>query len=122
MADIIYSPKCLSEKGSELTGTVTLRVPTFQERMKYIEEAKVDLNQNNEDGATVAAKNAASTRVLVDLAKAHVKAVNIKEKDGNLDFKTFDELCEDNRCDPIIMEIAWLMVQGFRPGKNSKPS
>lgn len=123
MADIVYSPKCLDDKKAELVGTLTIRVPTFQERLKYVEEAKVDLTQREgDDPVTVAARNTASTRVLVDLSKQHYKSIDLKEKNGDLVFKSFDEMCEDNRCDPILMEIAWLIVQGFRPAKNSKPS
>lgn len=120
MAEIKIVPKTFDSE-HELEGHVIMRVPNFPERLKYIEEAKVDFNQSGGE-AEVVQKNASATRVLLGFLKDHLKAVEIKAKDGSSLIKSYEEMIEDNRCDGALMELAWLLVAGFRPSKNLNPS
>lgn len=119
MANVKFVPKCLDEN-HELTGELTIKAPTFTERLKYIEEAKIQFGATTGE-ADLMSNNVHSMRVLVERAKEHVVAVDLKAKDGSGEIKSYDEMLDDNRCDGILTELGLVLMQGFRPSKNSKP-
>ncbi len=45
-------------------------------------------------------------------------SVDLKKIDGGIEYKSFESLTLDPDCDPILMQVASELRQGFKPSKN----
>ena len=113
--NIEFKPKACEGKNKKFDGTVTLRMPTFDEKYSYLEQCqfKTDESGQVQDGYG----SISAIRKAVGLAKDHfVKVDLIRVKDGR-EFKSFDEMSVDNDCHEILIEVAGKILQGFNLGK-----
>lgn len=128
MKEIEYSPTCLRTKDDEgnvlpdpgIEGTVTLRVPSFLERMEYVENCqfKVDKDGN----VTTGADAVRALRKMVEYSEKHYAKIALVVKDTGEKITTFQEMIHNSLCDDLIKEVATVLMNGIRPSKNSKPS
>ena len=112
MKVVTYKPK---EKG--FSGTMKIEMPNYFQRLEYYEESKFSIAI--EKGAAKAGaveSNIKAMIVLVKKAQEHVKEVRIKFK--NIEFNSFEDMLEDSACDPILNEVAGLMISGVSLGGN----
>ena len=110
-----YIPTACRKKDSTIKGSVTLRMPTFNEKYGYIEQCGFSLDENGQVKAGM--EQLGAIRKMVDLTKSHYEDVNLKAKDGT-EFKSFDDMQYDSRCDPILIEVAAQIMGGLAAGKS----
>ena len=116
MREMKYIPKECSGEDSKLEGHVVMICPTFDERMDYIDQCSFQLE---EDGTVKGGlSNLKSIRVSVGLSKKHYKEISLKRKDGSVEYKSFDDMAADSDMDSTLIEIAAVVMNGFKPSKN----
>lgn len=99
------------------SGTITLKVPTYDERYEYIEECGIDVG---DDGDVSKKKsNLSIMRSMVKFSQKFYVSVDIKKIEIGHEYKSFEDLSLDPDCDGILMEVAREVRGGFRPSKNS---
>lgn len=108
--EVKYSPKT-----EGFSGHVSLIVPTYFQRSKYIEEAGFAVNAEGMIESNM--KNIGTMARLVQFSAAHYKEVALTHTDGSV-FSTFEAMTQDPICDQVLIEIALLILNGIRPAKN----
>jgi hypothetical protein len=114
MKTINFVPACCKGEGATHEGSVTLRLPTFDEKFDYIEQL-----QAVKDGGDIEAEQMQklrSIRSMVKMSKAHYVEVSLKNKATGEEVKSFDEMqyCDDLHA--VLMEVAGHLVNGFKVG------
>lgn len=104
--------KWVPSDDSVLSGHVTLRVPTFNERFEYMEYSQFDIGPGEEQSTKI--KQLCALRKLVDLSNKHYLEVCLKKKEDSSEIKSFDEMSLDADCDQALIEIAGLIMNGFK--------
>ncbi|NBU34067.1 hypothetical protein EB118_06760 [bacterium] len=104
-------------KGDDATweGSVTLRLPTFDEKFDYIERLQVTVK---DDGTVEGDQNQRlkSVREMVRLSKDHYKEVNLKNKKTGEEVKSFEEMQYVEDLHPTMVEISAMLLNGFKVG------
>ena len=116
MKEIKFSPKACLE-GKEFSGTVTMRVPMFDERYEVLDQMGIKIDAASGEASMADVGSFASIRKMVKASQSFYKAVEIKHADGR-EFKSFEDLQSDPDCDAILVDVALAISRGFRPGKN----
>ncbi len=116
MKEIDFVPRVCKGDAPLFEGFVKLRLPSFDERMKYLEDAGVVIK---EDGTVDhSLKQMSAVRKLVQFSAAHYIKVSLKKvEDGSL-ISNFEELTLDPDCDGILIEVASSIASGLKPSKN----
>lgn len=112
---ITYTPECCSGDDAAYAGTVTLRAPTYDERMAIYDEVGVDM-----DG--VKTKPIAYIRAVAKQVPQFLVEFSIRRKSDDYEFKSFDELQYDSEMAGAITEMATKLVGKFQVGNGSKSS
>jgi hypothetical protein len=104
-------------KGEDATweGSVTLRMPTFDEKFDYLEKLQVSVS---EDGTVEGSQNQKlkSIREMVRLSKEHYLEVDLKSKVSKEEIKSFDDMQYVEELHGALVEIAGMMLNGFKVG------
>ena len=104
-------------KGDNATweGSVTLRMPTFDEKFDYLEKIQISVN---EDGTVEGSQNQKlkSIREMVKLSKDHYIEIDLKSKATKEEIKSFDEMQYVDDLHGALVEIAGMMLNGFKLG------
>ena len=98
-------------------GLIKIEQPNYIERQKIMEKIIEDLGPNNDMESNIF-KIRTSWKML-EVAKNYIKYVDVKHKDGT-EFKSYDELLDDPRCDMICTEISMNLVRGNQLGEPSE--
>jgi hypothetical protein len=104
-------------KGDNATweGGVTLRLPTFDEKFDYIERLQVTVSDDGTvEGNQV--QRLKSVREMVKISKDHYQEVNLKSKKTGEEVKSFDEMQYVEDLHPTMVEIAGMLLNGFKVG------
>lgn len=104
-------------KGDDATweGSVTLRLPTFDEKFEYVSRLQVAVK----DDGTVEGDQISkikSVREMVKMSKEHYVEVDLKSKTNGEIIKSFDEMQYVEELHGTMVEIAGLMLNGFKVG------
>lgn len=116
MKEIKFTPKACDGTG-EFSGSVTMRVPMFDERYEILDQMAIKINPQTGEGYMEDMGSLSTVRKLVKASASFYKAVEIKHADGR-EFKSFEDLQSDPDCDAILVDVAMAISRGFRPGKN----
>lgn len=104
-------------KGDDATweGSVTLRMPTFDEKFDYLEKIQISVN---EDGTVEGSQNQKlkSIREMVKLSKDHYMEIDLKSKSTKEEIKSFDDMQYVDELHSALVEIAGMMLNGFKLG------
>lgn len=104
-------------KGDAATweGSVTLRLPTFDEKFDYLERLQIKVG---EDGTVEGSQNQKlrSIREMVKLSRDHYQEVDLKCKANGEHVKSFDEMQYLEDLHGALVEIAGMMLNGFKVG------
>lgn len=104
-------------KGDDATweGSVTLRLPTFDEKFDYVERLQVHVN---EDGTVEGdqSQKLKSVREMVKMSKAHYVECDLKNKSTGELIKSFDDLQYVEDLHSTMVEIAAMLLNGFKVG------
>lgn len=115
MKTIKFIPKVAQGEDAKFSGSVELRVPTFDERFECLEQSGFKMNQAGEVDPT---GQISMLRSMVKLSQPFYVSVDLTSKDGGDKFTSFKEMSEDAACDPILIEIAMMIASGFKASKN----
>lgn len=115
MKTVNYVPACCKCDDATHEGSVTLRLPTFDEKFDYIEQLQASVKDTGEIEADQMQK-LRSIRAMVKLSKAHYVEVSLKNKTTGEEVKSFDDMqyCDDLHS--VLMEVAGHLVNGFKVG------
>jgi hypothetical protein len=121
MKEYIFVPKECTEQDidgvivpASFDGSITLRIPSYPERQEFRGIALSLLNLSDEMKASQSVKKIVE---MVEKSKQFYIAVDLKHKDGS-EFKSFEDLSFDPRCESIMQDIAMEISKGMVPSKN----
>ena len=114
--EIKYVPTACRGKKAIFEGSVTIKAPSFDERYGYIDESGFKFNEDGEMSGGM--DQIKAIRNLVKSSESHYTKIQIKHKETGKEFKTFKAMCYDNRCDPILTEVAMNLLNGFTLGND----
>ncbi len=97
-----------------LKGTVTIRLPTFDEKMDMSDQGVADGDSSGNETQ----KNIRRMRSLVKLSEPHYRAVNVDRADGSKAYRSLDDLKEDPATHPILQEVVERLVGGGFEGND----
>lgn len=115
MKTVSFVPTICQGENPKMTGSVVLRVPTFNEKMRYMREPGFDISEKGEIDMGPAMKRLEFIARFVELSEAHYVSVSLKKSDGQ-EIKSYQEMQDDDECHPILMEIGGLLLGGFKMG------
>ena len=112
---ITYTPECCSGDDAAYEGSVTLRAPTYDERMSIYDDVGVDLEG-------VKTKPIAYIRAVAKKVPEFLVECSIKRKSDGFEFKTFEQMQYDSDLAGAITEMATKLVGKFQVGNDSQSS
>ena len=115
MKEVVYTPKACSKEGAVVNGSVKIKIPSLVERYEYI--SQVGFKTNSDGTLDNNLESLKSVAQMVKLSQPHYVSVDIKKTDGT-ELKSYDDLVNDPDCDEIVIEVAGMLLNGFRPSKN----
>lgn len=116
-------PAVCSGENPSFEGFVEMRPPFVEERWEYLEAASLlqDGEQMNSENLSqmdqIGMARKLVKSVIPHLGK-HVLSVDLKHKESGSEIKSYDELRADPDAMPILIELASLLLRGFKPSKN----
>lgn len=118
MKTVKYVPSVCKGENPSFEGSVTLRMPTFDERMDYLESLTEGDFEIDESGKMnrVKSQNMKSIRQMVKNSQKHYQAVEIKNKSTGEEYKSFEDLTSDGETHLILIEVASFIIQGAKMG------
>jgi hypothetical protein len=102
-------------KSENFTGSVTLRMPSFDERYEVLDSMGLKVSGDGE----VSMSDATSFSSIRNLVKASIKfyvSVELDHNDGRK-FRSTDDLLMEPDCDAVLIEVASGITKGFKMGK-----
>lgn len=96
-------------------GFVVLRLPTFDEKFEYLERMQVNVK---EDGTVEGNTNQKlhTVREMVKMSQSHYVEVSLKNKKTGEEVKSFDDMQYVEDLHGAMVEIAGMMLNGFKVG------
>lgn len=119
---IKFEPEVCRKNPEAFKGHVVLDMPSYPQRLMYVKSCQFAIKKG-EDGTHQVSddmSNIDSLVKMIDIAKAHVKEVHLKRKDGDtvVEYKSYEDLLDDAYCDEISNEIAGAVINGVKLGKS----
>ena len=116
---IKFEPQACKEKDGLFEGHVMIDIPSYPQRLKYIKECQFEVKKDEKGEVKVSESmsNIDALIKMVELAKIHVKEVNLL-KNGEPAYKNFAEMLDDADCDEMINEISGVILNGVKLPKN----
>jgi hypothetical protein len=100
-----------AEKPAQFSGSVTIDLPSFDDRCEIGERLIIALRDLPEDIAGLR-----RARESVKLAAERIKSVALVKKSNGKQYNTFAELADDITCQEIMTEICLAIVVGPTEG------
>jgi hypothetical protein len=116
MKEIKFTPAACAE-GKEFSGSVTMRVPMFDERYEVLDQMGIKIDKESGEAKLEDMGSFSSIRKMVKASIPFYKSVEIKHSDLR-EFKSVEDMLAEPDCDTILIEVAMAISRGFRPGKN----
>lgn len=115
MKTIKVIPAICKGEGATYEGSVTLRLPTFDERFEYVERLQMTVK---DDGSLEAKEmnKLRSVREMVKISKDHYLEVDLKCKATGEVVKSFDDMQYVEELHNSMVEIAGMLLNGFKVG------
>lgn len=117
MREIKFTPKVCTQEAPEFSGSVTMKVPMFDERYEVLDQMGIVIDAQTGEAKMLDGSSFTSIRKMVKASIPFYKAVELKHVDGR-EFKSVEDLLADPDCDPVLIDVAMAISRGFRPGKN----
>lgn len=115
MKTIKIVPAICKGENAAWEGCVVLRMPTFDEKFEYVERLQVIVK----DDGTVEGDQISkvkSVREMVKMSKAHYVEIDLKSKSTGEIVKSFEEMQYVEDLHSTMVEVAGLMLNGFKVG------
>jgi len=113
---IKYVPTQCRGENAIFEGSLTIKAPTFNERYTYIEESNFKYDADGEISGGM--DQLPAIRKMVGASEKHYAKVEIKNKETSQAYKSFADMSIDSACDPILIEIAMNLLNGFKAGND----
>jgi hypothetical protein len=121
MKTAIITPAICKEEASDYEGVIEMRPPLAEERFEYFDISGLKFGAD----FTVDVKNVngmGMIRALIPHVKKHIVSVDMKRKSDGYKLDCYEDLSQDPGTVGVVTELAMMLLQGFKPSKNSKPS
>ena len=103
---------------AKFSGFVEMRPPFVEERWSYLEECELDNEENEKEENKKELVKVIISKMVKHLDK-HVLSVGLVHKESGYKYESLDELKSDPEAVGVIIEMASMLLKGFRPSKNS---
>ena len=108
-------PTICKGKAAKWEGSVTLRLPTFDEKYEYIERISIDVDDEGNVQASKA-KQISGIREMVKISQKHYEKVELKHKESGELISSFEEMQYSDDMHAVLIEIAGMLLNGFKVG------
>jgi hypothetical protein len=95
---------------AKFTGTVTIKLPGFDKRAEYAEQAAL-IDKSNEELYQIR-----RMRCLVKASEAHYVNVALKRLSDGKTYNSFDDVSEDTALLPVLVEVVQIVLDGPKEG------
>lgn len=131
MKEIKFTPLAVSGKPAEgnpeekdykpaieptFTGHITLKMPTYEERLSFIEDTESGFD--DQEGLMKEVKNFKFIKKLIQKSKPFYIEIALKRIEDGFEFKSFEDLDLDADCGSILQEVGFKLMHGFKVSKN----
>lgn len=114
MKQLKFVPNECKGDDPKFTGHIMLRVPNFDEKWELLEGMGLELTPDGQVDLSKT-KSFSFVRKCVSSSKPFFAEVAIKSKEGT-EYKTFDDLSNDDETHGILMNAALATVSGMKLG------
>lgn len=114
--ELAYTPKACSAEGSHITGMVVLNTPTILEKYELCEALGINVDDSGNVDLGKLGKISLLKQLIISSQK-HYKQIKLVKKDGSK-VESWDDLIADPDCEPVVLEVATSLLNGFRPSGN----
>lgn len=114
--EILYTPsvcKQVDDQAPTFKGEIKVKVPNFEERYQFIEDAGLDVGDDG--GIQKRGGNFAIIRNMVKASEKFYVSIDLTRISDDKKFNSFQDLTMDSTCDEILIEVAKEIRSGFRP-------
>lgn len=118
--ELKFTPDSFEKEDSNYTGHFVMKVPNIADAWDLKAKLGIDINMKNE----IEIKNKSNVSLIANamrVAKDYIAKVEITRKSDNKKIDNYDDVLNDMGLEDAAMEIATLLISGFKPGKKSKP-
>jgi len=115
MFKVKVEPEACKKEGTNIKGHVVMRVPSFDEKYRYIEECGFEVDEDGQ--MKMSMKQMGAIRKMVSFSKDHYEEIKLVKRDGKK-VESFEQMQYDPDCDEILIEVASQLMNGFKVGKN----
>lgn len=105
-----YVPDVCKGDDAKWQGSVTLRMPTFDEKCEIVES--LDFKDNDSSVKS----NIAITRQLVKISEKFYVAVDLSSKDGSASAKSYQDMQEEFQLHGVLVAIGSLVFEKINLG------
>jgi hypothetical protein len=116
-----YTPELCSGEGAEYEGSLTLRMPSYDERMGLYEEADFDMDGSG-DATAQKKQTMRLMRLIARKLPDYLVKLSVKRKADGFEFQSFEELSHDTDMAPLITEACTKLVGKYQVGNGSRPT
>lgn len=116
MKTVNIVPSLCKGKAAKWEGSVTLRLPTFDERYEYIEALNVKATEDGTVESMPLSSQLASIREMVKLSQKHYVSIDLKNKETLEEIKSFDDMQYIEDLHVVMIEVATMIIKGFKVG------
>ena len=107
-------PSVCKSEGAVWEGSVTLRLPTFDEKFDYIEKMQVHVKDGEAEASNLS--NLRAIREMVRISKDHYVEVSLVNKETKEEIKSFDDLQCCDELHSVLVEVATTLLNGVKVG------
>ncbi len=121
----VYVPDLCKGEGAIFSGSVTLKLPDYEQTLIYQDYLNVEitLNDAGEVDSEALKKNIAGKTMFMirQMSKhvgSHIEKVELKRLEDGKEFNSVEMMTHSKDCFPILREISMLIMNGLDLGKN----
>jgi hypothetical protein len=103
-------------------GEVKIDMPKYPQRIRMFKDLNFSTSKD-EDGKIVIStdgdnvmKNAEAFATMIEKSEPHIKEVSVKHIESETEYKSYDDLLSDSKCDILINDIVNFVFSGNTVG------
>jgi hypothetical protein len=116
MKTIKYVPSQAKGENAEFEGYVELRLPLFEEKLAYMEEFGLDVDEDGKVSTGDRKKNMGLLIKMIKVARQHYVSIALKHLPSGVEYKAYEDLSCDPECHGVVTEIAGAVLNGLKVG------
>ena len=116
MKQVTYVPSACKGDDATFEGSVTLRLPTFDEKYEYLERIGITIDDEGKVDLGDKKNRLRLMREMVKASSSHYLEVKLKNKATGEELKSFEDMSYEPLAYPILTEVAPQLLNGFSVG------